>query len=273
VLGEHRGRHGGAVATVAFSSDNTMIASGGSGLVRVWNPTTMRLIGTAGTYHHTSSVAFSKDCKTLVAGTLEGYVYVWDLPKGKPPVYRFHIAAATSPVYQVAFHPNNKLVGAACYDNVVRVYDVTGKTIKEVGQATGHKNPVRCLAFSPDGKSLATGSDDLSARIWDATTFDFKERSRIEGHTAGVVALTYTVSGSTLATGCADGTIRLWGMPAAARPKAPRLLFQGPKSKRWRRRTPTAWSGCGVSAAARSASASSSTATRAPSPAPSTRPT
>ena len=230
VLGEHRGRHGSAVSSVAFSHDGTLIASGGGGLVRLWNPTTMRLIGTAGTSYATTSVAFTKDGKVLVAGTSYGYVYVWDLPKGKQPVLRFAVAAATSPVYAVACHPNNKLVGAACYDNVVRVYDITGKAIKEVGQVTGHKNPVRCLAFSPDGKTLATGSEDLTARVWDTSTFDFKERSRLEGHSAAVVAVAYTASGSSLGTGCADGSIRLWSMPASARPKAPRLLFQGPKS-------------------------------------------
>jgi WD40 repeat protein len=230
VLGEHRGRHGAAVASVAYSSDGTMIASGGAHLVRVWNPTNMRLIGTGGTAHSTTSVAFTKDCKTLVAGTAYGYVHVWDLPRGKPPVHRFSVAAATSAVYAVACHPNNKLVGAACFDNLVRLYDISGKQIKEVGQVTGHKMAVRSLAFSPDGKSLATGSDDQTARVWYVTTPDYKERSRIEAHTAGVTAVAYSVSGTTLATGCGDGSIRLWNMPASARPRAPRLLFQGPKA-------------------------------------------
>jgi WD40 repeat protein len=230
VLGEHRGRHGAAVASVAFSSDGSLIASGGGQYVRVWAPATMRLAGMGGTSHSTTSVAFTKDSKTLVAGTGYGYVYVWDLPKGKGMVYRFHVAAATSPVYGVACHPGNKLVAAACHDNLVRVYDITGKAMKEVGQVTGHRNAVRCLAFSPDGKTLATGSDDQTVRLWDMTTPDYKERSLIEGLGASVLSLAFTASGTTLATGSSDGTVRLWNMPASPRPKAPRLLFQGPKS-------------------------------------------
>src|SRR5437764_2857194 len=46
ILGEHRGRHGAAVTSVAVSPDNTMIASGGGAYVRIWRPSDMRLLGT-----------------------------------------------------------------------------------------------------------------------------------------------------------------------------------------------------------------------------------
>ena len=97
VLGEHRGRHAGPVAAVAFSSDGSMIASLGGGYLRLWNPTTMRLIGVAG--DGSAAVAFTPNSKNLVTANSGGTVHVWDLPKGLPPRLRFSVAAATSPAY------------------------------------------------------------------------------------------------------------------------------------------------------------------------------
>jgi WD40 repeat protein len=228
VLGEPRGRHGGAVTSVAFSPDSSLVASAGTEYVRLWNTSNMRLFALLGYSTAISTVAFSKDGKFLAAGTSYGGVAVWDLAKGQQPRQRFTLAAATSPIYGIAFHPGSKILGAACFDHVVRLWDVSGKEMKDLGQVTGHKQPVLALAFSPDGKLLATGSQDGTARLFDMTSTDYKERSRLEGHTGHVQSVAFTPRGSTLATGCADGSIRLWATPAGPRPR-PRIVFQGPK--------------------------------------------
>ena len=227
--GEHRGRHGNPVAGVTFSNDGSLVASAGGSYVRTWNAANMRLIGLGG-HAAVTSLAMTKDNKTLVSGSAYGSVVVWDVSKTKGPQARFTVAAATSAVYGVACHPDNKLIACACFDNVVRVYDISGKEIKEAGQVSGHGKAVRCVAFSPDGKALATGSEDETARVWDFTTSDYKEKSRLEGHGSAVVSVAFTRGGGTLATGCADGSVRLWAYPPAARARNPRTAFQGPKA-------------------------------------------
>ena len=228
ILGEHRGRHAGAITSIVFSSDNKYIVSGGGNYVRIWDAATMRLIDLGG-LHHISSVAMTKDRKFVVASSYYGSIGVWEFVGGKKLTYKFGIAAATSAVYQVACHPDSKRMAAACFDNVVRVYDITGAASKDLGLVSGHDKPVQTVAFSADGKTLATGSDDLTARLWDVTTMDYKEKSRLENHTAGVGSLAFSPSGQTLATGCGDGTIRFWGVPAGAHVKGPKIPFQGPK--------------------------------------------
>ncbi len=228
VLGEHRGRHGAAVSCVAISPDNTLVASGGAHLVRLWSIGTMRLQANLGHGHAVQSIAFSKNSKALVSGNSSGGVAVWDILKDAPPRLRFSISAASSPVYAVAFHPNNKVVAAGCYDNAVRLYDVGGKTAKTLLEVTNHKGPVTAVAFSPDGKTLASGSNDMSARLWDFDGKEIKEKSILEGHASALTSVAFSPSGKTLATGCGDGTIRMWGLPTGPRPKE-RLAHQGPK--------------------------------------------
>ena len=228
ILGEHRGRHAGAITSIVYSSDGKYVLSGGGSYVRVWDAATMRLIDTGG-LSHVSSVAMTKDRKFVVASSYYGSIGVWEFVGGKKLTYKFGIGAATSAVYQVACHPDSKRMAAACFDNVVRVYDITGAAGKDLGLVSGHEKPVQSVAFSADGKTLATGSDDLTARLWDVTTTDYKERSRLENHTAAVGALAFSPSGQTLTTGCTDGTIYFWGLPAGARVRAPKLAYQGPK--------------------------------------------
>jgi WD40 repeat protein len=230
VLGEHRGRHGGPVASVAFSADGNLIASGGGSYVRLWSPSTMRLLSTVGHGANVTAVAFTPDGKVLVSANSYGALVAWDVVKGQTLRHKGTVSAATSPIYSLACHPNSKIVAAACFDNVVRLYDVSGPTVKDAGQVDGHTKAVTAVAYSPDGKTLATGSEDLTARLWSVpASGQYKVVSTIENHTAAVRSVAFNAAGKTLATGCADGTIRFWSVPGSARPKAARLTFGVPK--------------------------------------------
>jgi WD40 repeat protein len=230
VLGEHRGRHGGAVGGVAFSGDGNLIASGGSAYVRLWSPVTMRLLSTGGHGANVTAVAFTPDSKVLVSGNIYGTLMVWEVVKGQTLRHKGTVSAATSTIYSLACHPNNKIVAAACFDNVVRLYDISGATVRDAGQVDGHTKAVYAVAYSPDGKTLATGSEDLTARLWSVPADGpYKEVSRIENHTAAVRSVAFASSGKTLATGCADGTVRFWSVPGSPKPKLPRISFAGPK--------------------------------------------
>lgn len=222
IVGEHRGRHAAPVSCVAYSADGTLVASGGASYVRVWDAATLRLHSLVGHYAVTS-IAFSRDSKALVVGGAGGTVTVWDIARVGQLKLRFSVQACTSPVYGVAFAPDNKSIAVACFDNAVRLYDVSGKKIEESATLNGHTQAVSAVAYSPDGKTLASGSQDKTIRLWDMRGRNSQERSVLEGHTGAITALAYSPRGA-LASAGADLAVMLWGTPAGSKPK-PKVAF------------------------------------------------
>jgi WD40 repeat protein len=132
--------HTGQVGSVAFSPDGKTLASGSQdGTVRLWNVATGKQIGSSlgggGVVNMrqsvsldlgpVSSVAFSRDGKTLAAASEYGTMQLWDVPTRRP----------IGRVAQAA--PGN-------------------------GSPRFNLNSV---AFSPDGKTLASGNGDGTVRL------------------------------------------------------------------------------------------------------------
>ncbi len=230
VLGEHRGRHGNPANCVAFSPDGSLLVSGGGGYLRVWNPTTMRLIQTVSSYHPIS-LAFSKNGKMLAVCSSYPSASLYDVTAGGTPLQlRYTAAAGTANCYSVAFHPNNLTFAVACFDNHIRIYDASSKTAKEPILVQGHAGPVQAVAYSPDGKTLASGSADQTVRLWDATREIPREKAVLAGHPAAITSLAFNPTGTTLASGCSDSSVSLWTIPAPARNGKPRVVFGNAKA-------------------------------------------
>jgi len=198
------------------------------------------------------SVAFSPDGKTLVSGSLDNTIILWDVasqtPFGQP--LQGHRG---DKVMSVAFSPDNKTLASGSADGTIILWDVEtqqpiaqlrqrdigtlqsvvfspdGKilasasgsliilwdveTHQPIGQRLdGHASYVLSVAFSPDGKTLASGTETSALILWDLDTHQPSHQQLVGGSNLSIQRVAFSPDGKTLATGGADRTIILWDL-------------------------------------------------------------
>ncbi len=199
-------------------------------------------------FRHGSTVtglAYTPDGKTIVSGSYDKTVRVWDaapgqellrLPAMSGSIYDLSLSADGKTIAAVdgtlcigdlkatrisrpplrplggrtctAAAPDGTAVAAGGEDGTILLLEAsTGKPLREW---SGHKGQVKRVAFAPDGKTLASGGEDGTVRIWDVRYG--KETLRLERKRA-VSALAFSGDGRTLAAGDAAGKLALWRLP------------------------------------------------------------
>ena len=169
------------------------------------------------------SMAFSPDGNTLVSGSYDGTVRLWDVAAhrqiGAP------LAGHDDKIYTVAFSPDGKLVASGADDGVVRLWDVA--THRQIGAPlAGRDGEINSVAFSPDGRTLATGGANGTIRLWGVATHR-QIGAPLASHDDKINSVAFSPDGKTLATGGADGTIRLWDVATHRQIGAPLASHAG----------------------------------------------
>ena len=157
------------------------------------------------------SVAFSPDGKTIVSGSDDQTIRLWNAQTGEQiRSLQGHSKVVTS----VAFSHDGKFIVSGSEDMTIRLWNVqTGEQIRSL-QGHSDTDYVRSLAFSPDGRTVVSGSDDNTVRLWSTQT---GEQTRLlQGHSAGVTGVAFSPDGKTIVSGSGDETIRLWNAQTGA---------------------------------------------------------
>ncbi|WP_013322648.1 NACHT and WD repeat domain-containing protein [Gloeothece verrucosa] len=152
------------------------------------------------------SVAFSRDGQTIVGGSRDGSVWLWNVRTGK--ANRKPLTGHKDMVTSVAFSPDGQTIVSGSYDHTVRLWDA--KTGLPKGKPlTGHADVVTSVAFSPDGQTIVSGGYDHTVRLWDAKT-GLPKGKPLTGHADVVTSVAFSPDGQTIVSGGYDHTVRLW---------------------------------------------------------------
>jgi WD40 repeat protein len=228
-LGVPRWLHGDTIATVAYSPDGKLLATGSAdGWVALWETATGRLVQRLGGEAAIESLAFAPNGKLLAAVCGQAEVAVWDVATAR----KLHALAENGrdstlgrhDFLCVTFAPDSRAVAVGKANRTVLRWDTTtGKQFPGFGQMPdrakmpdndeigndpdlpGDGDSVVALAFAPDGKRLA-GAVGPTVVLWDTATT--KELRALQ--TPTVRSVVFSPDGKLLAAGDDDGTIRLW---------------------------------------------------------------
>jgi WD40 repeat protein len=267
-------QHEDPVRVVAFSRDGRTAMTGSVRnklrwyMAALWDATTGAPVGpplrnlerrTLGS--GAMALALSPDGKTVLTGSEDGPVRVWDTATARPTGPPF----PHGNVFALAFSPDGKTVLTVSTDHTARLWEAA--TRKPIGPPLQHQGHVFAAAFSPDGRTVLTASADQTARLWEATSGrpigrPLRHQGRVtaislspdnktaligsEDHTArlwdaatgeavgpplehlgDVQAVAFSPDGQTVLTGSADGTARVWDV-RTGKPIGPPLPHEGP---------------------------------------------
>jgi WD40 repeat protein len=164
---------GEGIVKVAISSDSRMLAAvTWPGKAHVWDLTRREELhvleasqGQPGRPQIAEAVAFAPDGKSLVTGSWDTTLRLWDTASGK--LLR-DLVGHNAPVQSAAISPDGKTLASGDAEGTVMLFNFA--TGERLAALKAHTDRCFGLAFSPNGKHLATAAWDRVVKIWDLET-------------------------------------------------------------------------------------------------------
>ncbi len=207
--------HMESASTVAFSPDNSLLASDGKdNTILLCDPHTgkhkMTLTG------HTegiSSVVFSPDGKTLASGSEDETIRLWDVATGEQLLV---FAGHAGGVSEVIYSPDGEILASHGMDEMIHLWDAnTGKYLRSI---TEYEGDVYSMAYSPDGEALASGGADGIIRLWEYHTGQLKTTLTATTNSGGVKKVAFSPDGQTLVSNNYENDmIQFWDVASGER--------------------------------------------------------
>ena len=152
-----------------------------------------------------SSVAFSPDGETLVSGSVDTTLRIWDVTSARE---RRLLRAHSGPfsVNEVRYAPVGNMLALASDARIIAVWDTP--TLQRRTVLSGYGEGVASIAFSSDANELASVSWSGTVKVWDM--LQEKVKADFRGPPVVVRWVSLSPDGLTLAVASYDDIIQLW---------------------------------------------------------------
>jgi WD40 repeat protein len=160
------GHGGAALLCCVFSSDATLLASGGrDNDIIVWGNLGRPVSGRLRAHSSwVTSLCFSADSKKLISGGYDNLVAIWSL---ETFTYLKLIRYTSSPILSVAISIEGTVVMCGTASGLVFQFRTTDSTCLRI--LRGHLDDVTSVAFVEESGVMFTASRDTSVKCWDLT--------------------------------------------------------------------------------------------------------
>ncbi len=189
---------------IEFSRDNRSVwATQQDGQVSEWayaSPVQLRQFNHGGPVY---AVAISRDGKTVVSGSTDQTVRIWDATTGQQ---RFQLNGHVGAVHAVALTPDESLIVSSGADKTIRLWDVAGG--RQLKQLTTLDETMYSVAVHPNGRTVAAAGADRKVHLFDILTG--AEQRTMEGHTDYIHCVAFNPQGTRLLSYGYAGQLRVW---------------------------------------------------------------
>ena len=158
---------------------------------------------------HVNDIAIHPDHQTLVSGSDDKQVNLWNLQTGKL-LYTF--CGQAEAVLSVAISPDGKYLISGSVDRKISKWELATKkyhgTFSYLSDPYSHKSFVNDLVYSPHGNIIVSASSDKTLKIWGSSTKSLQRT--LNGHTDAVLTVAISADGKKIVSGSADQNMIIW---------------------------------------------------------------
>jgi WD40 repeat protein len=151
------------------------------------------------------SVAISSDGETLVSGSRDKTIKIWNL---KTETLVNTLTGHDLWVRSVAISPDGQTLVSGSYDHTIKIWNL--KMGKLLNSLAGHGDAIWSVALSPDGQAIVSGSHDDTIKIWNLKTGELL--NSLLANSNGVAAIAISPDGQTVVSGGFDNSIKIWDL-------------------------------------------------------------
>lgn len=156
------GYAGSGEAAAFHPSDRWIAIADARSTVRIWDAQSGQPVSAR--FEHSDAVCdlrFSPDGSTLLAGTKDGKIWLWDTT-----THQLRRAPTQLPVpfREMSFHPNAHLALGVAGDGTAQFFDVASGA--RIGPPMLHDGAVKDVSYTADGRILATRWSARGIRYW-----------------------------------------------------------------------------------------------------------
>ncbi|MDA3954347.1 MAG: hypothetical protein PF485_11935 [Bacteroidales bacterium] len=188
--------HTKIVSGIAVAANNEfLISSSNDKTIRKWDLKTMKGEILAESESKINTITISPDSKTVVAGTQDGKISIWNANEKSDPL----IINDESKVAITAVKFNNEGKWLVSGDSKGNIKIRNSETFEIIENLEGHKSRISDIDFNPDGNLMATSSLDGSVRIWDFINLN-NQPIILTDHDRWVMSLSFSPDGKRLVT-------------------------------------------------------------------------
>jgi WD40 repeat protein len=144
--------HADSIYSVAISHNGDMLATGSWDVIKLWNLKTGREIRSlANSNFGTNSLVFSLDGQSLISGSGDNKINIWDLNTSSQRTLSGHKAGVSS----LILSPDGQKLISGSLDNTIKIWNLN--TGEELRSFPPQSSIVESIALSPDGQTLISG--------------------------------------------------------------------------------------------------------------------
>jgi len=192
------------VNTVAFSTDEKILASGGGDRkVRLWSLENQEPGHVLDHGEWVNGLAFAPAGPVVASAGRDGCVKLWNTDSGQQlGAIQSHANNATA----VVFSPNGSRLLSGSQEGRIKIFNLRDKKVE--ADVVAHAGWIWHLAMSSQGEMLLSAGADHVARIWRLGTRE--QPVTLGGHQGEVLYASFSPDARFAATAGKDGTVRFW---------------------------------------------------------------